>query len=1847
MASPEEIQAIWSRAIARFPQLAEKWGAQLPADTTTINSALTEYNSYIRPVGGRPVEDPTYFSTDYWKNIASNVGKFGGVLARGIKEDFTRDNPIAAILRKGDPDPRYEERLGKPDPETGRYSLGQMGMGLLEGASPGIQAWEDVVAPAAGMVAAGRLMNEPGIKERIDIQKERGGAWGPFGTLERYASSYQQARDAGELPWWKQAIAEAGGEVLLGGALGSLKSATRATAPSPLQTPPSPRAVVPETIQREVVGQYPEQQIQNVWRAGTGTGEDRTFGGFQPENPWSAFAGDMQQQFIESPEIPRPPRTVSDVGAMQQPFPDIDFSRSTLKSDEIQPDMFGSFSPEVGISDELTPMSAEDLAIRQMDDPTWEWSPGQAVGSLTTPSGKRRSPLRPDVTKTETKDIPSVYQQRIQVGKDIQDVSEFDALIPEDVKSIIDRLLTYRQKGIDDTTQNPGYKRWVSQWTDEVALAMFGNTDTASKNKVKAYIDTLPGQQELPFQDYGSMQSMFKFDIDPSRPLEVSNEWTKWFNDNYGLDESVNEFVPKPDRPLPPTKKSWMGVQLEKDLSEFINKKAPKRGKIPASNVGGSTSMPDLSKTSSWVNDKPALEGTIFDNARRVWREFATPDEMASQEGVLGYFRKAVEAPFKTIGRLYEGTIKSHDDYIADNIIMGTKELEELGWVDKKGEVLQSAIGTVDSPGDLRLLYYALHDRTWLPQVEIMAANYGDKSELVMRQYHNLRALTDMESTLREGGGLKLKIFNEESPEQYFYRGLVPEDLNWVKLRQKVRNYNNAARLGRTQSIEFKRIDKQLPELMGFGLQPIFWNPYKQAMFSSKLGLKVRMESELLNIFKHPSIRQADYIIKSENSTHTDIYDNLWQDGWREFEEGGPALRGERLFVFNKLLGKEPELRIDPTTNKLDPNTGTPINQELVWMFSPEAINVLKGFFGEKNWIEKGGTSTLKWKSIDMRLDDLIYIPKRIDLFGSVFQQVDFGQRALHSGPATSLESFLYSLRDLGQENIDKGTFFKEAFQAFNHTYRVPVMWTNMTRAFFSKGYREELRRMMLSTEDWYSDPSLKGFNNRRSRQVGLNTQDETVFLQREEGVKLVNDAVDDLKKEQKWKQTPKHIRQMVKDLEMWFRDGLFEGIYPAAIYHDYRYNIVPMVMKANRGDKLAMNPDQVMATAAKRANLNWSVIPQAQSVMKGASRSFLKRFLFSLNEQETFLRQFTGMFRGKNKAFFAARNVGSLFSMYLVANLIHYATTAAQKSNEEDLNLLDPKALTKGELLPYDRWIPFRFGFRYGGKISYYPQYLNPDVPVPGRDGENATVDIMNQYDMVFRMMDGTYGLPLFGGVSSRLGSVPRALFNQVGGEDFRGRDIGEWGYLQRAMQGVYDIASPIGIGQLLTALVVRNIGDKKLPQIGTSKYPLLAPGATVADVFPTEESKLGSNALGIQGLTGLNLKASTGKDLNDTMVRNLSSKLQDEFGKMYMTMDDVNKDIQNNAEIKQMIYNAPENAQLMNEKELRRREGYETYYDDGAKWRQEISESGYERLVKENALVEQLARQSLYNNDAWVHQGGTKKPWEPIEFNKSLSLVNYGHHKNIESITEKYDADPISAWAIANLQEMPSRSEQPILWAIWNYNELRKEHADPVTGKTNWDTFQTVWNEFTSQWDDEEAMESGGLLDRYNKYIESRMFLNDNHNPLVKEKYIGLEMLDKAGYWQDGIKYDENGMPVNDEFYKQLSRLQEAHAPRLAQLGMTAPEVWDKYLSENTNTRRLMRSDDGTANYAVWSIIKTMELVRKAHRYSVLIQGNGELDRIAIKWFNNLPTHPINVSYYEGLYGKPPSQIRQMPYR
>lgn len=1419
---------------------------------------------------------------------------------------------------------------------------------------------------------------------------------------------------------------------------------------------------------------------------------------------------------------------------------------------------------------------------------------------------------------------------------------------------------------------------------------------TPTMEKPEARILGTASEVTLTLDDFAGLQKHFFDQIQESQTTRVDNIWDEWRNTYMKLDEVNNELVPEIGVPLTPTKKNWHGVQYEAELSRFIDNRAPARGVLPAGTpgvprwrvtTGKKPDVPstpdapppppdtptlappdaDFSKVSPWVQGLNQVEGYIFDQARKVWRDMAAPDEIASRDGIRawikGLVRKGgVAAPFKTIARLYEGSVNSHADFATHVIRNGTRELEELGWfkeVDGSYRPTLEALGTAYEPGDLRLLYYALHDKKWLPNVEQMALRYGDKYDLVWKQYHNLRALTDMEQTLRANGGIKLKDFGElgTDTEQYFYRGFVPENLDWDDFHKRVTAYNNAQRIGRTQSIQFSRrttIGKEeadIQKMMSMGLKPIRWNPYEQAMFSSKLGLKVRMETELLNILKDPSVNQADFILKSKNGISTDEFERLKKDGWEEFVEGGPAFQGEKSYITPKLLGNHPKL-VDEATGRVNPQTATPERLEKVWMFHPETLKGMKQFFGDQNVIEKFARAKHKIPLVkkltgldpEVSIDNLIFIPKTIDLFGSLFQQVDFASRAIYSGPSTTLESSYYTLRDLTRGNIGLGQAVPELAQAFGHTLRVPKNVFDIGRAFVSKKYRDELFEMMLDNTEWFSDPALKGFNNQRSRQVGLNLQDNTIFIKSDDGIALTEEAVSELMKEQGWKVAPKKVAGLAKTLNRMFQEGLFEGVYPVAIYNDYRHNIIPMVMKANRYNDLT--PDQIMGIAAKRANKNWSVIPESQSVIRGNTKSFLKRFMFSVNEQETFHRQMFGMFSGEDKAFWLSRNIGAMLSMYMMAEMIHRATTG--------------ESLPKGRLLPIDIDTGRnRVGDLLGAvgvpegianrvyPYSYANQWLAPDIPVAGRDGDNVSLDMLNQYDTVFRTFDSKYQVPVIGSLGSRLGTTPSAIATQIFGEDFRGRKIDQYGIPQRILQGVHDLGLPIGFGQLLTGLVVRSIGDKGLPTLGTSRSPILAPGTTVADIFPTEESKLGGTALAIQGATGLNLKASSGKDLNDKMVINVRPKLLEKLGKEYNSWEDVQNDTELGEEAKLIILNAPENARVQNEKALRRQEGYETYYDDGAKWMYDVQEAGYKKKLKEDVIVEQYTKDSLFSDDNVWFPMGTKKPWEPKAFRDSLSSINQQHNKTLELIDEKYKVNPLSGWVVSNLQEMPKRSEQPLKWASWHYNEIRKKHADPVTGKTNWTTFDAEWEDFTSQWDDEEAKESGGLLARYTKYNQSRTFLNDNHNFLVQEYYVGLQQLDEAGYFQDGIKYDpETGQPIQDEFYHRLTLLDQAHANQLARLGMSASEVWDKYLSENTQTRALMRSSDNS-NFTIQAIVKTMELVRKNNRYSILMSGQGELDRIVIKWFENLPTHPVNGSYYEGLYGRPPSSYRQAPYR
>ena len=261
MATPEEIQAVWTRATTRFPHLIEKWGAQLPADTSTINAALTDYNSQLS------VGDPTLWTKDYWKNVGSNILDFGKTIGRGMVEDVTYDNPIAAAIRtRGgtrdivDVDPRFRERMGEPG-EDGTYSPKQMLGAVGEGIAPLIQAYEDVVRPVSGGIVGSPIFAEPGIGERKELLEERGeGAPWFFGNLERTEAAYRAAADAEEIEWWKAALGELGAELALGGTASIGRQIFKKAGDIP---PPS--AIAPIVPEQAPPLQIPMQQVHSVF----------------------------------------------------------------------------------------------------------------------------------------------------------------------------------------------------------------------------------------------------------------------------------------------------------------------------------------------------------------------------------------------------------------------------------------------------------------------------------------------------------------------------------------------------------------------------------------------------------------------------------------------------------------------------------------------------------------------------------------------------------------------------------------------------------------------------------------------------------------------------------------------------------------------------------------------------------------------------------------------------------------------------------------------------------------------------------------------------------------------------------------------------------------------------------------------------------------------------------------------------------------------------------------------------------------------------------------------------------------------------------------------------------------------------------------------------------------------------------------------------------------------------------------------------------------------------------------------------------------------------------------------
>lgn len=1799
MADPEKLASIWFRATQEFPELIEKWGAELPEDRERVLSALQDYSTLqsaptaVTPVGepvdptatvvkdrrrlaldvhelAQPIDpatvkDPTYFTSKYWGDIKDK-------LLTGL-EDMSplatlpfRDKLIPSYRSPSDKlETELEESMAKTGEEP---SYWQRALTRLEPTIGIAEASAEMSAPLTALLYTGvpgfrqtrNLMREPGVPARMDILKERGGAPGALGHIERLASAYQQSIEAGEIPWWKQIAGEIPTDVPLDILTGGIYA-------KPFVKGITAGARAFPKIGREVVEAAPD--VSRTAPSDIGAMQRALPIETTPEGTLRAI----------------PQEQLSEEAAGQLGFGDVPTLPPKDAMGQSEFNLFNFGGPR------LDDMPAEDLMRQQAGQPTFGWSPNQPVGSQVYPSGKPRSWKVTDITKKDIAELPESFQPQFPFVDDISSYSfpNPTANLSNKAKHSLEKLLAYRQKNID--VDNPGFKRWTTTWTKEAAQEIFGDTSAASMGKINGLLDNLPGtQQVLPMDHFGQVAMDLK-------GSDAGNIWKTWLEDNYILNEELGEYVLRTDRPLPPTRKGWNGIDEESATSSHIDRVTPKRG-VP--------STPDK-KISDWIRNLPMIEGRILDDFRKAWKTFATPGELSSPKGILGWFKKGIESPHIPALRLYGGTVRQHDRYMATVIAKGTKELQDLGWADKNGTITQEALGTWDNPGPVRILFNALHDKSWLPQVKQM----GPDAE---RQYENLRNLTNWEETLRGGDDIKLKEFDPISDEQYFYRGVMPENGDFVLFQ------NNLNKLGRTKSIEMHRIQKHWLDLQEAGLRPLSWNPYEQAMLSSRIGLHGRMQTQMLELLKTPELNMAQKVDVSDIAT----VDRLTKAGYRQIREAGPAMRGEKLYgvphQFRNVANPEQHLR----------------NVEYRWYFPSDVANSMEDFFAPKSsmvkWLQKETDRKVlgrRWKP-----DDIFFLTKRSKLFGSFFQHVDMAQTAVFSGFATSLDSMLETMIRAGKGEIDRGTFFKELVESTNHTWRIPQQIASMARAAVDVGYRAQLRDAMLDATPWFDDPRYADYNNLNAGIQGLGLHDPTIYSS-DDAIRLLEEVQVELG----WKKKAFGIAtypfswtgNMIKQLEKAFSEGLFEGIYHAGAYHDFRYNIVPLTMKVH-GDTL--NPNQTLGLSAKRANILWSTIPPEQSVIKGQTKDILKRVLFSINEQERFARQYTGMFRGESKRFFRMRSVGAIFSTIMAANLIHYKVT--------------------GEPLPLRRYMPFQYRGWYTAFYGYAPQFLSPDFPIPDRAGDRTTLDLLLQYDFALRMLDGAYGLPLIGGLDARLGTVPRWIMTQATGKDFRGRDIAKWGFLQRAIQGIYDLTAPIGLGQIGAAFIVNSMGDKELPAIGGTKFPILLEGATLKDIIPTSEVRLSSEGSVFQGATGLNLKAYGNDELRDRMTNRIFGNGTDPQypGLVLRKYSDIDKDPDkyDPLELRTYIANHALNFQESNEMKKRAEEGFSfDWYDRSAQAIHHINKLNEEKLKEEAAVALELASDSLWSNKEF---GSGKEAWSPSSFKRRMKIVNSAHRVRIESAEQIYGYDPLTKQVLEKRQEEPNRSEEPLQWAIWHWNRIRDENTNTI-GEVNYKKFDKEWDFFTSQWDDDDMKETGGLEERFNTWMQGLPFTHSNHHPLFDQYYDDMRRLDNAHYWQDGPRIDKeksdiaagNIVYVNDEFYHRLNELQHHHGPNLQAAQKTAVAVWSDYLSETIEGRRLMESEE-SAPYFVVSIIKTMKLVRKNHRYNVLLE-NPELDQIAIKWMGNTPTHMSNREFYRDLYGKFPSQIRQPPYR
>lgn len=611
---------------------------------------------------------------------------------------------------------------------------------------------------------------------------------------------------------------------------------------------------------------------------------------------------------------------------------------------------------------------------------------------------------------------------------------------------------------------------------------------------------------------------------------------------------------------------------------------------------------------------------------------------------------------------------------------------------------------------------------------------------------------------------------SQAKADDYFYRGWKARDEDIIRGTGPDRG-----RLGARPGFRHPRQDATYLEMRDRGFEPLFWNPWDQLRYSEMLGVRHRQQAQLLQDLKR--IGAAVPVTGKE-----------LPDGWR-VPKVGPAFEGK------------------PYARDI-PGGGHEVGYAHRYIVANKMANRLESVYGRRSDFL---TVSPFGREIDLMkaIDAAVFIPKRAKLFASIFQQRDFLQRTLHGTWSEVVDAIRARMPVDAVKAL--AIWPKAAYQ---------VLEANL-----GPGARIRLRKIFNST-----DPILpKSFNRpnvhmRGLVERGLSRADVTILLEEEVGTAARLAAEDE------GLLGVKKIARLVADLEGAMKRGLFEGVYPAAILHDVRNNIAPMLARKWPN----VSDDVLMGMIARETNIMYSTIPASQSIfVNRVVRETLRRIFFSIGENEGLLRQATRAIRGQNASFWRKRWLGTYLSLLATANAIHFAST--------------------GEPLPFDRYAPISKDKWGPFPFSYNPDFASPNVPFTDKTGRQLLLDVVSQYDTVFRILDPINWL------TSRESVPIRAIETQVEAENFSGTHIdtvGPWGILSRIAQLANDLFIPIGSGQA----ALQGLREV-IPGMGS--------------VVPEVEGRIGISGHAMQS-GGLNVKT-------ETMEAFKNSIAQQDYGKNF----------------------------------------------------------------------------------------------------------------------------------------------------------------------------------------------------------------------------------------------------------------------------------------------------------------------------------------------------------------------------